>query len=123
MIASLTRPHDKESLFHRLQHAGVVAGPVRDELDALACPQLEARDWFREIDMPGVGTHRYPGYLFKLSRTSDDVRMPPCKLGEHNEEIYRSLLGYSDNEYEHLVDSGLVGATYPPSLLAGWTPA
>jgi benzylsuccinate CoA-transferase BbsF subunit len=118
-IARLTAGRNKEELFHALQRAGVVAAPVRDELDALRCEHLEARAWFKEITMPGVGTHRYPGYLFKLERTPDDVRLPPCRLGEHNEEIYLDLLGYSRAEYDELVSKGLVGTRYPDSLLAG----
>ncbi len=117
-IGLLTKQHDKEALFQTLQQAGVTAAPVRDELGALACPHLQERRWFREIEMLGVGTHRYPGYLFKMLRTRDDVRLPPCKLGEHNEEIYLDLLGYSRAEYERIVEAGLVGTSYLPSVLA-----
>jgi crotonobetainyl-CoA:carnitine CoA-transferase CaiB-like acyl-CoA transferase len=116
-VGRLTERHEREPLFHALQQAGVTASPVRDELDALACPHLQDRRWFREIEMPRVGTHRYPGYLFKMLRTPDEVRLPPCKLGEHNEEIYRDLLGYSREEYERMIAAGLVGTSYPPSVL------
>ena len=101
-IGELTAARDKEALFHELQAAGVCAAPVRDALEILADPQLNARNWFREIHMPTVGTHRYPGYLFKMRNTSDEVRLPPPRLGEHNEEVYLDLLGYSREEYEAL---------------------
>ena len=116
-IGLLTRQHGKEALFHTLQGVGVTAAPVRDELDALACPHLKERCWFREIEMSDVGTHRYPGYLFKMLRTPDDVRQPPCELGEHNEEIYLDLLRYSRSEYERMVDAGLVGTGYRAKVL------
>ncbi len=117
-IAALTRNCDKEQLFHALQRAGVVATPVHDELEALACPQLEARDWFHEITMEGVGTHRYPGYLVRMLRTPEEVRLPPCRLGEHNEEVYLNLLGYSRERYEALVAKELVGTCYTADILA-----
>ena len=117
-LGALTKPRDKEQLFHALQAAGVMATPVHDELEALACPQLAARDWFREITMEGIGTHRYPGYLFKMLHTPDDVRLPPCKLGEHNEEVYLDLLGYSREEYDSLVAKELVGTRYTDAILA-----
>lgn len=117
-VGALTRNCDKEQLFHALQRAGVIATPVHDELEALACPQLEARDWFREIEMEGVGVHRYPGYLFKMRHTPDEVRLPPCRLGEHNEEIYLDLLGYSRKEYDSLVAKELVGTRYTAAILA-----
>ena len=119
VIGELTAARDKEALFHELQAAGVCAAPVRDALEILEDPQLNARNWFREIHMPTVGTHRYPGYLFKIRNTSDEVRLPPPRLGEHNEELYLDLLGYSREEYEALVERGLAGTRYPDEILPG----
>jgi crotonobetainyl-CoA:carnitine CoA-transferase CaiB-like acyl-CoA transferase len=116
-LAKLIAPRDKERLFHELQAAGVTAAPLHDELDALADQQLAARDWFREIEMPTVGTHRYPGYLFKMRNTPDDIRLPPPLLGEHNEEVYLEIMGYSREQYEALVRQGLVGTTYSADIL------
>ena len=87
------------------------------ELDALASPQLAAREWFNELTQEGVGTHRHPGILFKMTETPNRLRTPPPLLGEHNEEVYLDLLGYSRTEYEELIEKGLVGTTYPPELL------
>ena len=67
--------------------------------------------------MPTVGTHRYPGYLFTLRNTPDEVRLPPPRLGEHNEEVYLDILGYARDEYDALVEKGLVGTTYAPEAL------
>ena len=116
-LAKLIAPYDKEQLFRELQAAGVTAAPLHDELEALADEQLAAREWFREIHMPTVGTHRYPGYLFKMRNTPDEVRLPPPLLGEHNEEVYLDILGYSRERYEALVEQGLVGTTYSPEVL------
>ena len=116
-VAALTRDRDKEELFHALQRAGVVATPVHDPLEALADPQLAARGFFEEITMPGVGTHRYPGLTIKMAHTPNAIRTPPPKLGEHNEEIYLDLLGYTREELDALEASGLVGTAYPPELL------
>ncbi|MFN8639977.1 MAG: hypothetical protein U0360_11150 [Dehalococcoidia bacterium] len=62
--------------------------------------------------------HRYPGYQFKMRGTRDDARLPPARLGEHNEEIYLDLLGYDRAEYDALVERGLVGTRYSPEVLA-----
>ena len=116
-LAECTRGRDKRDLFERLQAAGVTAAPVLDEVELLADEQLAAREWFNELDMEGVGRHPYPGMLFKLRETPNRLRTPPVKLGQHNEEIYLDLLGYSREEYDALVAKGLVGTTYPPELL------
>ena len=54
-----------------------------------------------------------------MRNTSDEVRLPPPRLGEHNEEVYIDLLGYSREEYEALVERGLVGTRYPAEILPG----
>ena len=118
-LTKLTASRDKERLFRELQAAGVTAAPLHDELEALADEQLAAREWFHEISMPTVGTHRYPGNLFKMRNTPGDVRLPPPLLGEHNEEIYIDLLGYSRDAFDTLVEAGLVGTTYAPEALPG----
>ncbi len=118
VLAELTRERDKEQLFHQLQAEGVCAAPTRSALEALADPQLNARGFFPEVTMPGVGTHRYPGMLFKMANTPSEVRLPPPRLGEHNEYVYLDLLGYSREQYDALVDRGLVGTSYPSELLA-----
>lgn len=116
-LVKLTQNQDKEVLFHALQAVGICAAPTHLALEALEDPQLNAREWFREITMPTVGTHRYPGYLFKIRNTTDEVKLPPPRLGEHNEEVYLDLLGYSREEYSALVKRGLVGTRYPPEVL------
>jgi crotonobetainyl-CoA:carnitine CoA-transferase CaiB-like acyl-CoA transferase len=116
-IASLIAERDKEQLFHELQAAGVVAAPLRDTVEALDDAQLLARGFFEELETPGRGPHRYPGLMFTMEQTPNHLRTPPVRLGEHNEEIYLDLLGYSRDEYDAMVESGLVGTRYPESLL------
>ena len=69
------------------------------------------------MTIDGVGTHRYPGLTFTMSRTPNQLRTPPAKLGEHNREIYCDLLGYTDDEVAELEAKGLVGTAYPDELL------
>ena len=120
-LGNYTRAHDRHDLFHALQRAGVTAAPVHDELDALASEQLAAREWFEETEYPGVGTHPYPGLLFRMANTPNRVRTPPPKLGEHSREIYLELLGYSAAEYEALEARWLVGEGYAPGVVQ-WPP-
>jgi crotonobetainyl-CoA:carnitine CoA-transferase CaiB-like acyl-CoA transferase len=116
-ISALTAGRDKEQLFHELQAVGVCAAPVHDALEALADPQLEARGFFEELETPTAGTHRYPGLMFRMAQTPNALRTPPVRLGEHNEQIYLDLLGYEREQYDALVDAGLVGTRYPESLI------
>lgn len=116
-LARCTGGWDKDDLFHRLQAAGVCAGAVHNELDLLGSPQLADRGFFEELEMRGVGRHRYPGIMTKWANTPNHIRRPPPLLGEHNEEIYLDLLGYSREEYDALVAKGLVGFGHPESVV------
>jgi crotonobetainyl-CoA:carnitine CoA-transferase CaiB-like acyl-CoA transferase len=113
----LIAPWDKDELFHALQGVGVNAAPLHTPLDALADPHLEERGFFEEITRPDLGTHRYPGITIRMAGTTNHVRTPPPKLGEHNEEIYLGRLGYTREELEAMVAKGLVGTRYPDSLI------
>lgn len=99
-----------------LQRHGVPAGPVLDDADAFEDPQLKARGFFIPVSHADAGRHLYPGMPWKLSRTPLGVRTPPVRLGEHNEYIYKELLGYSDEEYRELEAEGHIGTEYAPHI-------
>ena len=117
LISEETSVWIKEDLFHKLQLAGICAAPVNDPFDALSDRHLREVGFFEQMDVDGVGTHRYPGLTFTMSRTPNQLRTPPPKLGEHNHEIYCDLLGYSEERLSELEQLGLVGTEYPDRLL------
>jgi crotonobetainyl-CoA:carnitine CoA-transferase CaiB-like acyl-CoA transferase len=112
-IADWTRGHAREDAVARLRAAGVPAGPVLDDADAYADPHLAERGFFWEITQSDSGTHLYPGAPYRLHARKLGARRPPVTLGEHNEHVYKELLGYSDEEYDRLVASGQIGTEYP----------
>jgi crotonobetainyl-CoA:carnitine CoA-transferase CaiB-like acyl-CoA transferase len=112
-IAAWTVDQDPFDLWRRLLDAGVTAGPVQNERDVFACPQLNARGFFEELDHPEFGPFRYPGLNFRMSRIPNHLRRHPVRLGEDNDYVYRDLLGLSDAEYEELDQLGHIGMDYP----------
>lgn len=117
LISSATAGWDKEELFHVLQAAGVCAAPLHDPLEALRDPHLREVGFFEPQTIAGVGTHDYPGLTIRMQRTPNSLRTPPPLLGEHNDEIYRGLLGYTGRRLGALKRKGLVGTAYPDALL------
>ncbi len=91
----------------RLQEAGVPAGAVLDAAELLANEQLKARDFFWEIDHPVIGKCRgnAPGFL--LSKASYEVKRAPL-LGEHNEYVFKDILGMTDEEIAEQVIDGAI---------------
>ena len=117
LIGQETVIWNKEDLFHKLQAAGICAAPLNDPFDALSDRHLREVGFFEALTMEGVGTHRYPGLTFTMSRTPNQLRTPPPKLGQHNREVYLDLLGYAESELAELEAKGLVGTAYPDELL------
>ncbi|MCA9846391.1 MAG: CoA transferase [Dehalococcoidia bacterium] len=116
-IADLTRDRSDADLFEALQDAGVIAGPVQTDEDAFGCPQLTARGFFEELPDDRLGTYQYPGLVIRLAETENHLRRAAPKLGQDNEYVYRELLGYSEEDYEHLADAGQVGRDYAPGVV------
>jgi len=120
VLCVLTREHDKEQLFHALQAVGVCAAPVRNAVEVLEDPQLNARGFFESLPTADERKpYRYPGLMFRMARTPNALRSGPARLGEHNREIYCDLLGYSKAQLAALEQQGLATTAYPPSV---WRP-
>jgi crotonobetainyl-CoA:carnitine CoA-transferase CaiB-like acyl-CoA transferase len=119
LLGEWTRTQDVRELFHRLQAAGISAGPVQNEADAYACPQLNDRGFFEEMAHPEFGAYRYPGLIFKMQNTPNHLRRHAVLLGEDNDYVYRELLNLSDEEMRRLTELGHIGMDYPESAWAG----
>lgn len=116
LIEGWTSQHDHYAIMHMLQKEGVPAAPVMDERDVLSDPHLRERSFFQEITQQECGTHPYPGLAWRMSKTPNRLRLPPVLLGEHNEYVYKQLLGVSDNEYAELQEEGHIGIDFAPEI-------
>lgn len=115
-IEKWTTRCDHFEIMHILQKEGVPAAPVEDPRDAYNDPHLKERCFFEEVSHEDAGDYLHPGMLWKMSKTSLSVRRPPCRLGEHNEYVYKEVIGISDAEYEELEKEGHIGMDYIPEI-------
>jgi crotonobetainyl-CoA:carnitine CoA-transferase CaiB-like acyl-CoA transferase len=100
-----------DEAFHRCQGAGVPAGAVLHELEALRDPHLRARGMFRPNGSADVGTHDYPTYAWHWS--GPPLAWGPIPLlGGDNEAIFRGLLALTDDEWQALADGGHLSGDY-----------
>lgn len=95
-----------EEVQQRLQAAGVSAHLVATMADVQHDPQLQARGHFWELDHPVIGPLTYDGPAYLLGETRAGPRKPAPLLGQHTEQVFRELLGYSEEELAELVVSG-----------------
>ena len=62
--------------------------------------QLSARGFFAEVEHPELGrSFRYPGAPYRFTSAGIGPRLPPVMLGEHNDHVWRDLVGLDDEEY------------------------
>lgn len=111
-LEKLLVPHfaqrGKHELFHAAQALRLPFGVAQTAADLISCPQLKERDFFSEITHPEVGTLKYPGAPFKMSESPWRESSPAPLLGQHNEEIYCGLLGYSRTDLVRLRQGGII---------------
>ena len=112
LVESWMMRHDYYEVMHLLQKEGVAAGPVLDDAAVYQDPHLLERGFFVEESQEDVGTHMYPGFMTRMSKTPSSVRRGPVRLGEDNEYVYKQVLEVSDAEYEELVRDGHIGMDY-----------
>ncbi|MFQ5875419.1 MAG: CaiB/BaiF CoA transferase family protein [Dehalococcoidia bacterium] len=105
IMAAWTSSQSAEQVMSRLQEAGIAGGVVGTPPDILRDPQLSHRQHFQVLDHPEIGMSPYEGHAFMLEE-APQIRRAPL-LGEHNEYVFKQLLGMSDDEYATLLPQGV----------------
>ncbi|MBI4640950.1 MAG: CoA transferase [Candidatus Tectomicrobia bacterium] len=109
LIEEWTAEHDHYEIMELLQKAGVPSGPILDNQEIYSDPHVKGRGFFEVVAHPEAGTHPYPGMLWKMSKTPGSIRQPTNCLGEHNEYVFKTMLGLSDDEIAELAKEEIIG--------------
>jgi formyl-CoA transferase len=96
--ATLTGP----DILKLLAGHGVPSGRIYRAPEMLADPHFKARDAIVSVPHPDFGELKMQNVAPKLSETPGTIRSPSPRLGEHNDEVYRRMLGLSAERYEQL---------------------
>ncbi len=91
-----------------LVEAEVPVAPILQINETIENEQVKARGIIKAIRHPTAGEVRLPGFPVKMSGFRAEIRSPAPQLGEHTEEVLRSLLGYGDGEIEELRREGVI---------------
>ena len=114
-ISAFTSGCSKLELMVQLQDAGVPAGAVHTAPEVLSDPQVRARNYFVEMGGEHIEPSPYPGTPVRFDRQRATSWQLAPKLGEHNEEVLRDLLGLSNAEISRLEEDGVI-ANLPPTI-------
>ena len=78
--------------------------------------QLLERGFFREQTVEGTGPRKYAGPMWNMTETPIEFIQPPVTFGEHNDYMYRDVLGLPEDEIEALRAGGHIATEYDASV-------
>jgi formyl-CoA transferase len=100
-ISAWTSKRNQKQVLDEMETAEVPAGRIYSAADIAADPHYAARGMIEQIVANDGEPLKVPGIVPKLSATPGAIRSAAPKLGEHTEEVLRSLQ-YSEQEIETL---------------------
>jgi formyl-CoA transferase len=108
-IEKWTMTMSKYEVMGILNPLNVPCGPILSMKELAEEPSLRDSGTIAEVDHPTRGKYLTVGNPIKLSDSPADILRSPL-LGEHTEEILRSVLGFDDAQVEAARNTGAVGS-------------
>ncbi|MEE8413172.1 MAG: CoA transferase [Dehalococcoidales bacterium] len=107
-IETWTQLRTPNQVMKILQAAGIAAGAVQNSEDLYFDLQLRARGHMLELDTGPHGTITFDGPPLHLSSGQKTGSDGAPILGEHNDYVYKQLLGLSPEEIERLTENQVI---------------
>ncbi|PLT34461.1 CaiB/BaiF CoA-transferase family protein [Bacillus sp. V5-8f] len=109
MIEEWTKTLPAKQALERLEEKGVPSGLIYSAKDIVEDPHYKEREMIISVEHPELGEFPMPGVVPKLSRTPGKVKhVGPEKMGKHNDEIYKQLLGFDDQKMHNLKENNVI---------------
>jgi crotonobetainyl-CoA:carnitine CoA-transferase CaiB-like acyl-CoA transferase len=108
-LAEWSADKDVHAAVEQLVAHDVPAARVTDPRFADRHEQLNASGYFEEVKHPIMGIHRLPTLPFRFASLPRWVASSAPRLGEHNEEVLRTVLGLTDTEIADLDAAAVIG--------------
>ncbi|MCU0562398.1 MAG: CoA transferase [Desulfobacterales bacterium] len=95
-----------------LGKADLPHSPANNVKEICEDPHIAHRKMLVEIDQPQVGKMRIVGSPIRLSETPGEVYAPAPMLGQHSEEVLKTVLRYSDEQIRALKEEGVINREF-----------
>lgn len=102
LVKSWVAERSTEEVVKLVAGGGIPCAKVRNVAETLDDPQVKHRNMVQSVEHTGVGEIFLSGPVVHMSQSQLEIKLPPPALGEHNDEIYKGVLGLTDDEYEEL---------------------
>ncbi len=108
LIADWTRTIDAAALEQLMDTFGIPSGKIYRTPEMLEDAHFQARQAIVKTMHPALGELRMQNVAPKLSKTPGGIRSPAPELGQHSDEIYRSLLNFDAARIADLRARGII---------------
>ncbi len=109
LIGAWTQTAPASDLLAWLERADIPATKVFTAADCADDPQYRARGMVREVEDPAFGRGvLHPGIAPHVVETPGVIRWPGPDVGAHNGEVFRELLGISEDKLAQLSREGVI---------------
>ncbi len=102
ILEAVMKTRSKADWLAALEAAKVPCGAINNLAEVFDDPQVEARHMVTDWQHPVKNHLRLVSSPIKLSVTPVRTDLPPPMLGQHTEEVLRSVLNYSDAQLSDL---------------------
>ncbi|MCF6274584.1 MAG: CoA transferase, partial [Robiginitomaculum sp.] len=108
LVGEWTSTLDADDLMVALDKFGIPQGKIYRAPDMLDDPHFKARQAIIKVAHPQFKNLQMQNVVPKFSKTPGKVRWTGPELGQHNDEIYRELLGMTKGEMQKLEDGKII---------------
>jgi len=115
LITKFASNHTKREFMAILNPLDVPCGPIMSTEDLANDEHIRGRDMYVELDHPVRGKWWNVGMPIKLSASPAKIERSPL-LGEHTDEVLKTVLGYDDSKVAALKTAGAF--SLPPKKVA-----
>ena len=102
MLEEWVRARPMGEAWAQFQRHGTLSAPFNDAAGVHGDPSFSLRGLWTKVEGAESGVKRLPGRISIMERTPWQARRPAPGLGEHNNEVYGGMLGYSSGELARL---------------------
>ncbi len=87
---------------------GLPTAPINNLAQVFENPQVDARGMKIGMETSSGEVIQMVGSPLKIPTSPVQLRVPPPKLGQHTDEIFKKYLGYDDAKLKALADEGVI---------------
>lgn len=99
--------HDSRFIINTLEKERVPVGPIYNIEDMMKDPHYQARGMFEQVQIDGKPLD-VPAIIPKLNSTPGKTNWPGPKLGSHNDEVFKGILGLDEQAINKLRESNVI---------------